>query len=454
MSGRAASLAMLEPGLIRCGPELLRIGVRTLVMGILNLTPDSFSGDGLAGGTEHAARRGEAMVAAGADVLDLGGESTRPGSETVPARTELGRVLPSVERLAAGLAVPISIDTRKAGVARAALAAGATLVNDVSGLDFDPELAGVAADAGAALIVGHWRRPREDDPEDMVAWVAQGLEESVARARAAGIPRTQLIVDPGLGFAKPPSVTFELLRRLPELRATVGLPVLIGASRKSSIGRVLELPVEERLEGSVAAAALAVAGGADMVRVHDVPESVRAIRVADAIVRGWAEPPPSWTPVYLGLGANLGDRSANLARAILELAGSWGVRTVRRSGLYETTPVGVTDQPPFLNAVLEAETTLDPAALLALLKRVEGRLGREPGRRWGPRPIDLDVLLYGTAHVDTTELTIPHASLWERAFALAPLVELQPDLPGPDGRSVAMLAADLSNAQGVRALGW
>ena len=423
-------------------------------MGIVNLTPDSFSGDGLAGGTEAASRRGAAMVAAGADVLDLGGESTRPGSEPVPEDVELARVLPTVEQLAAVGAVPISIDTRKAGVADAALAAGATLVNDVSGLDFDLQLAAVTAAAGAALIAGHWRRRRDEDPADVIAWVARGLEESVARARAAGIPRTQLVVDPGLGFAKAPAVTLELLRRLPELRAAVGLPVLIGASRKSSIGRVLGLPVEERLEGSLAAAALAVAGGADMVRVHDVPETVRAVRVADAVVRGWSESPPDWTAVYLGLGANLGDRSANLARAIGELARSPGVRVVRRSGLYESDPCGVTDQPPFLNAVLEAETTLDPAALLALLKRVEVQLGRELGPRWGPRPIDLDILLHGDARVDTVELTVPHRELWDRAFVLAPLAELQPDLVGPDGRTVAQVAATRSQTQGVRALGW
>ena len=140
-----------------------------------------------------------------------------------------------------------------------------------------------------------------------------------------------------------------------------------------------------------------------------------------------APTPPPWTPVYLGLGANLGDRSANLAGAIRELAARPGFRAIRRSGLYETAPVGVTDQPPFLNAVLEAETTLDPPALLALLKRVEARLGRELGPRWGPRPIDLDILLYGDAHVETAGLTVPHPRLWERAFVLAPLADIAPD---------------------------
>ncbi len=445
---------MREPGLIQSGSHTLRVGARTLVMGILNLTPDSFSGDGLAGGVEAALGRGTAMVAAGADVLDLGGESTRPGAETVAEVVELGRVLPAVERLAGDVRVPISIDTRKAGVAEAALAIGAGVVNDVSGLDFDEALAVVAARAGAALVVGHWRRRRADDPDDVVAWVVQGLCESVARARAAGVARTQLIVDPGLGFAKPPAVSFELLRRLPELRAAVGLPILIGASRKSSIGRVLDLPVEQRLEGSLAAAALAVSGGADIVRVHDVAESVRAVKVADAIAREWSELPPTWVPIYVGLGANLGDRAATLSQAIRELASKPGLRVIRRSGLYETAPLGVSDQPFFLNAVLEAETTLEPPALLALLKWTEARLGREPGPRWGPRPIDLDILLYGDTHVRTAELTIPHRELWNRGFVLAPLAELQAGLAGPDGRTVVEWAGLRLAEQDVRALEW
>ncbi len=443
---------MREVGLIRCGDLTLQVGSRTLVMGVLNLTPDSFSGDGLDGDLQGALRRGRAMVAAGVDLLDLGGESTRPGSGPTPEEVELARVVPSVERLAAELPVPISIDTRRARVAEAALAAGATIVNDVSGLDFEPRLADVAASSGAGLVIGHWRQRADDG--DLIAWLAGGLAQSVARARAAGVRRTQMIVDPGLGFAKAPPLSLEILGRLPELRAMLGLPLLIGASRKGFIGRVLDLPVEERLEGSLATAVLAVAGGADLVRVHDVPEAVRAVRMADAVVRGWGEPPPAWTPTYLGLGANLGDRAANLAEAIRRLTETRGVRLIRRSGLYETAPVGVTDQPPFLNAVLEAETTLDPRELLARLKAIEAALGRQPGPRWGPRPIDLDILLFGDAHVAEPDLTIPHPALWDRLFVLAPLTELHPDLPAPDGRTVAEWVAARADPKAVRALGW
>jgi dihydropteroate synthase len=450
---------MLQPGLIRCGGQALRVGARTLVMGVLNLTPDSFSGDGLSGDVAGALRRGRAMAEAGVDLLDLGGESTRPGSEPTPEDVELGRVVPAVERLAAELAVPISIDTRKAKVARAALAAGATILNDVSGLDFDPDMTEVAARSGAALVVGHWRQ-RPDGVGDLVEWVASGLAESAARARAAGVRRTQIIADPGLGFAKVPPWSIEILRRLPELRASLGLPVLIGASRKGFIGRVLDLPVKERLEGSLATAVLAVAGGADLVRVHDVPQAVRAVRMADAVVRGWSEcrggvhPALEWTPTYLGLGANLGDRAANLATAIRRLGESPAVRVIRRSGLYETAPVGVREQPRFLNAVLEAETTLAPRDLLTLAKGIEDALGRQPGPRWGPRPIDVDILLYGDRRVDQPDLTIPHRALWDRDFVLVPLAELQPDLPTPDGRTLVEAVAARSNPEAVRALGW
>ena len=448
----SSQLSASEPGLIRCGDHLLRLGRRTLVMGILNLTPDSFSGDGLPPDPDRALDRARALAAAGAHVLDLGGESTRPGAETVPVDVELARVVPAVERIARELPIPISIDTRKAPVATAALAAGATIVNDVSGLGFDPPLAAAAARSGAALIVGHWRPRRDEDPPDLIEWVATGLTESVRRAHTAGVARTQLVVDPGLGFAKPPPWSIEIIRRASELRARLGLPLLIGASRKGFVGRVLNLPVDDRLEGSLATAVLAAANGADMVRVHDVPEAARAVKMADAVVRGWSDDPPTPAPIYLGLGANLGDRAANIAAAIQRLHQPPQLQVLRRTGLYETAPVGVTDQPPFLNAVLEAETTLPPAELLALLKRLEAHLGRQPGPRWGPRPIDLDVLLYGSQQIATPDLTVPHPEMWRRPFVLVPLADLRPDLPTPDGRTLSDWVAVSENRQPVQPL--
>lgn len=258
-------------------------GERTLVMGVLNVTPDSFSDGGrfdrLPAAIDHAA----ALIAAGADILDVGGESTRPGHEPVAADIELERVLPVIEAVRQRWDVPISIDTRKPVVAQAAVAAGADIVNDVHGLLREPEMVGVVAAAGVPVIVMHWDET-ETGPGLMPA-IAAGLAASVATARAAGIPDERIIIDPGIGFGKDAAGNLQLLRELAELKS-FGLPILIGPSRKRFIGHVLGLPVEERLEGTAAAVALGIAGGADIVRVHDVGPLRRVAQMADAIVRG------------------------------------------------------------------------------------------------------------------------------------------------------------------------
>ena len=267
-------------------------GARTYLMGIINLTTDSFSGDGLIAGSgdvvvEAALRQGIAMVAAGADLLDLGAESTRPGFEPVSEQAELARVIPVLTGLLAQTDLPISVDTTKAVVARAALEAGASAINDVNGLRADPALATAVAEHGATVVVMHNQRnraPREAG-SDVIGDVCGGLEAGIAAAAAAGIPAGRIIVDPGFGFGWRVEQNLELLRRLGELRQ-LGRPILIGTSRKSSIGRVLDLPVEQRLEGTAATVALAIANGADIVRVHDVREMSRVARMTDAIVRG------------------------------------------------------------------------------------------------------------------------------------------------------------------------
>jgi dihydropteroate synthase len=426
-------------------------------MGIVNLTPDSFSGDGLAGGIDAAVRRAEALVAAGADLIDLGGESTRPGHEPVSEQVELARVVPILDRLAGRLPVPISIDTRKAAVAEAALARGATIVNDVSGLTYDPRLVDVTSRAGASLIVGHWRRrrpDRPDEPADLIDWLAGGLAESVQIATAAGIPRTSLIADPGLGFAKLPPVSLAILGRLRELRTRLGLPMLVGASRKGFIGQVLGKQVEDRLSGSLATIAMCVGAGIDAVRVHDVGPAVEVARMSEAITYGWSDPMPSWTPIYLGLGANLGDRAGTIAQAIHELDAHPALHVLRRASLYETAPVGVLEQPTFLNTVVEALTTLSGRPLRDAVKRVERTLGRQSRERWGPREIDIDVLLHGATRLEEPGLEIPHRRMWERLFVLDPLAELRPDLLGPDGRRIGEHVRDLRGDQGARSLGW
>ncbi|HSP55654.1 MAG TPA: dihydropteroate synthase [Dehalococcoidia bacterium] len=259
-------------------------GVRTYVMGIVNATPDSFSGDGLALDVDAAVRQALQMMEDGADIIDIGGESTRPGADELPAEEEMRRVIPVIERLSQATDVPISVDTYKAEVARAAFAAGAHMVNDVHGFRRDPEIARVAAEAGVPAIAMHNQRGR--DIHDTIGDIVAGLLESLNIVREAGLPEERVIVDPGFGFGWTVEQNLEMLRRLPELRV-LARPLLVGTSRKSTIGAVLgDLPVEERLEGTAATVALAVAGGADIVRVHDVREMTRVVKMADAVVRG------------------------------------------------------------------------------------------------------------------------------------------------------------------------
>jgi len=266
-------------------------GSRTYVMGIVNVTPDSFSGDGLAYDTEAAVKQAARMCREGADLIDVGGESSRPGFEPISVEEEIRRTVPVIERLVREVDAPLSIDTCKAEVARAALAAGASLVNDVHGFRRDPEVAAVAAESGVPAVAMHNQRGRSaSGGRDVIGDITAGLLESLRIAGERGLPRERVIVDPGFNFGWTEEQALEMLRRLGELR-TLGRPILVGTSRKSTIGAVLGLPVEERLEGTAATVALAIAGGADIVRVHDVKEMVRVARMADAVVRGWTRAP-------------------------------------------------------------------------------------------------------------------------------------------------------------------
>ncbi len=259
-------------------------GSRTFVMGIINVTPDSFSGDGLGTDVDAAVELGVRLTAEGADIIDVGGESTRPGAEEVGAAEEMRRVLPVIEHLARLISIPISIDTSKADVAEAALTAGAVMLNDVWGLRRDPQMPSVLARFGVPAVVMHNERGRPF--RDVIGDIREGLEKSIELAKAAGVARDRLIVDPGFGFGWSAQHNLEILRRLGELKA-LGLPILVGTSRKSTIGAVLGLPAEERLFGTAASVALAIANGADIVRVHDVKEMSEVCRFADAVVRGW-----------------------------------------------------------------------------------------------------------------------------------------------------------------------
>ena len=292
-------------------------------MGILNLTSDSFSGDGLINDqsvgwsvsqmvnqmtsrpndqqtefVEAAVAQARRFAEEGADILDVGGESTRPGSRPITAEEEMARVIPVIERLAQEVNLPISIDTYKARVAEAALDAGACLVNDVWGLRMDPDMGPLVAERGVPVILMHNRsRPKDAaqsqrlggryvgvEYENLMADLIRELRVSIERALNAGVEWGKIIVDPGIGFGKTVEQSLEILRRLGELRV-LGRPILLGTSRKSVIGYTLDLPLEERVEGTGATVALGIASGADIVRVHDVKEMVRVARMTDAIVR-------------------------------------------------------------------------------------------------------------------------------------------------------------------------
>jgi dihydropteroate synthase len=272
------------------GPRTFRWGERSFVMGILNATPDSFSGDGLlVAGPEHVDRavaQARAMAEDGADLLDVGGESTRPGHAPVAQDEELGRVIPVIAAVRAALPeMPLTIDTTKPEVAAAALDAGAHAINDIWGVSDDDSLARIAAERGVPIVLMHNRA--EAVYASLLPEVLGDLRSAIEKARRAGVPEDAILIDPGIGFGKTAQHNLELLRDLGRLRE-LGRPILLGTSRKSTIGRILDLPADERVEGTLVTTALGIAAGVDIVRVHDVRENVRAARMADAIVRGWS----------------------------------------------------------------------------------------------------------------------------------------------------------------------
>ncbi len=282
-----------DASLWHCGPHCFRLRRRVLVMGIVNVTTDSFSDGGLYFQEDQAVEQALQLVGDGADILDIGGESTRPGADPVPLQVELDRVVPVIRRLARETDIPISVDTCKAEVAREALAAGAVIINDVTALRGDPAMEEIAARSEAGIVLMHMigtPRTMQHNPQyvDVVREVAQFLQERLLRAEAAGISRVRIALDPGIGFGKTFEHNLQLHRRMHELTA-LGRPLLVGPSRKAFIGKLLDLPVEQRVEGTAAAVALAIAAGARIIRVHDVRQMTRVAKVALALSPGMAD---------------------------------------------------------------------------------------------------------------------------------------------------------------------
>ena len=401
------------------------------LMGILNVTPNSFSDGGRHFDPAAAVARAKAMVAEGAAIIDVGGESTRPGHVPVSEDEELKRVAPALEALA-GLDAPISIDTSKAAVAREAARLGACVINDVWGMQRDPDMPDAVAETGSAVVIMH-NRQQADEAIDILDDVERFFERSLNLAAGAGVPFGRILLDPGVGFGKTRRQNHACIWNLDRFRR-LGAPILVGLSRKSFIGGIIDAEVDRRLPGTLAADTIALMRGASVLRVHDVAENRAALAVFMALT-GAATPSSAakpedggWTRIVLALGGNVGDKAASLRRALHALASDPGIELTAVSRFYRAAPWGKTDQDWFVNACALARTRLEPDALLDRVKALEVELGRAPAERWGPRVIDIDLIAYGDVTLKTERLTLPHPELFNRAFVLAPLAEIAPDL--------------------------
>jgi dihydropteroate synthase len=401
------------------------------LMGILNVTPDSFSDGGRHFDPAAAVARARSMVAEGAAIVDVGGESTRPGHLPVSQDEELRRVVPVLEALAE-LDAPISIDTSKAAVAREAARLGACVINDVWGLQRDPGMADAVAETGSAVVVMH-NREQADETIDILDDVDRFFERSLNLAAAAGAAFGRILLDPGIGFGKTRRQNHSCIWNLDRFRR-FGAPILVGLSRKSFIGGIIDAEVDRRLPGTLAADTIALMRGASVLRVHDVAENRAALEVFTAL-KGAAAPlseaeskDDGRARVVLALGGNVGDKAASLRRSLRAIAGEPGIELTAVSRLYRTAPWGKIDQDWFVNACALGRTSLKPQALLERVKALEVELGREPTERWGPRVIDIDLIAYDDITLKTERLTLPHPELFSRAFVLVPLAEIAPDL--------------------------
>lgn len=411
-----------------------------VIMGILNVTPDSFSDGGTHEDVESACDYAHAMVEAGAAIIDVGGESTRPGAEPVTVEEELARVLPVVERLVAdGLCV--SIDTRHSEVAAACLGAGASIINDVSGFR-DPAMVEVAASGSCGVVIMHMAgepQTMQDAPEyvDVVAEVRDYLRHQAAMLEAAGVAHDRICIDPGPGFGKTARQTLELVRNYQEF-ARLGYPVMAAISRKSFLGSAygIENPLD-RDEVSADEALLACEAGATVVRTHNVAltaQKLKDVRPAVFVSLGCN------VPLVAEPGEELEGKRAMLNQAIAALCTIPDTQIVDISSFYESEPAYYLDQDTFLNAVVLLRSGLPPKELLKYLQAIENSLGRVREIENGPRTMDLDIVDYQMYVTDNDLLTLPHPRALERDFVVEPLLELSPSHVLADGRRVAEAA--------------
>ena len=420
-------------------------------MGILNITPDSFSDGGLYQSTEAAIAHAHDMIGQGAQVIDVGGESTRPGATPVLPAEERRRVVDIVRHLA-GEGICVSIDTRHPSVASACIEVGASIINDVSGFS-DPAMIELAAKSDVGLVVMHMQgdpQTMQDDPryDDVVAEVYEYLRVQTGRLEAAGITRSRISVDPGPGFGKAYRHTLELVRNFHEF-VRLGYPVMAALSRKGYIGHAyhVEKP-DERDEASATEALMACELGASIVRTHNVACTARALKE----VRPYA---------LLGLGCNVAlvaqpgeEREGKIAQinhAISMLCAMPGSQVIDISGFYESEPAYYESQDPFVNAVLLLRTALAPEDLLSHVHVIENSLGRLRTVKNGPRTCDIDILDYQAQVCDTERLTLPHPRLAERDFVVKPLLEICPGHILADGTPVTTEQVRLGAARRIEA---
>ncbi len=411
-----------------CGDGALDLG-RARVMGVVNVTPDSFSDGGAHDGAAEAVAWGMRLLDEGADILDVGGESTRPGFTAVDPDQECDRVLPVIRELAAAGAL-VSVDTRHAGVAAAALEAGARIINDVSGFS-DPSMVEVAAASGCGCVVMHAvpgslggpvAAGRPTAPEAFVGDVERFLLERAWTLEGAGVSPARICLDAGPGFGTDACQDLAVQRATGHL-SDLGYPYLCAVSRKRFVGALSGAhPAIRRDAASVGVALAAVAAGARIVRVHDVAATAEALRTFEAC--GGSVAPRR---AFVALGANLGDRVAALRAAVEAIGRLPLTEVVAASGVYDTEPAYLDGQPSFANAVLEVQSGLHPIALLEALLSIEDGAGRVRTVANGPRPLDLDLLWMERESHAGSRLTLPHPLMGERSFVLRPLADLVGD---------------------------
>lgn len=418
-----------------------------ILMGILNVTPDSFSDGGAHDSLDTAIAHAERMLDEGAHIIDVGGESTRPGAAPVTEADELARVVPAVRELAQR-GVCVSIDTRHAAVAEACLDAGAAVVNDVSGFR-DPAMVGLVRDRACGLVVMHMQgepATMQDAPayDDVVADVRNWLRDRAASLEEAGIARDRICIDPGPGFGKTPQQTLDLVRNFQEF-ARLGYPVMAALSRKSYLGFAygIESPAD-RDQVSAAEALMACELGASIVRTHNVAETAKAL--------GDLRP-----YVFLSLGCNVAlvaepgeereGKKAMLNQAITELCALPDTQIVDISGFYESEPAYYEDQDTFVNAAVLLRTGIAPKELLGYLHAIENSLGRVREIENGPRTCDIDIVDYQLYVSDADVLTLPHPRALERDFVVKPIVELRPGHVLADGNTVTADAVKVGKAE-------